>query len=118
MADAAIFTGWDAPVRGREEKSLEVFNEALQFYGRLQEEGRIESFEVAILAPHGGDLGGFILVRGDRAALDELRRDEEWLRLNARAGLVVERLGVVDAYIGEGLGRQMEIYRSQLGDLA
>ena len=29
MADAGLFIGWGAPVRGREAKSLEVFSEAL-----------------------------------------------------------------------------------------
>lgn len=34
MADTGLFTGWGAPVRGREEKGLEVFNEAVGYYGR------------------------------------------------------------------------------------
>ena len=36
MADAGLFIGWGAPVRGREAKGLEVFTEALAYYGRLQ----------------------------------------------------------------------------------
>jgi hypothetical protein len=38
MADAGLFIGWGAPVRGREAKGLEVFTEALAYYGRLQQE--------------------------------------------------------------------------------
>ena len=69
MAEAGLFIGWGAPVRGREAKGLEVFNESIEFWGRLQEAGRIESFEVVLLFPHGGDLYGFALLRGshDRA---------------------------------------------------
>jgi hypothetical protein len=37
MADAGLFIGWGPPVRGREEKGLEVFNEALGYYGEKQE---------------------------------------------------------------------------------
>src|SRR5437764_1460769 len=58
MADTGLFIGWGAPVRGREKKGLDVFNEAVQWYGQVQQDGRIESFEVALLDPHGGDPGG------------------------------------------------------------
>jgi hypothetical protein len=54
MADAGLFIGWGAAVRGREAKGLEVFNEALAYYGRLQQEGTIEGLEPVILEPHGG----------------------------------------------------------------
>ena len=64
MADAGLFIGWGEVVRGRETEALEVFNETLAYYGRLQEEGAIESFEPVFLEPHGGDLSGFILIRG------------------------------------------------------
>ena len=53
MADEALFIGWGDVVRGRESKALEVFNESLQFYGRLQQEGTIESVEAWFLGPHG-----------------------------------------------------------------
>ena len=69
MADAGLFIGWGAPVRGREAQGLEVFGEALAYYGRLQQEGVIEGFETAILEPHGGDLQGFVLVRGSEERL-------------------------------------------------
>ena len=77
--------GWGAPVRGREAKGLEVFSEALAYYARLQQEGVIEGFETAILEPHGGDLQGFVLVRGSEARLAQLRVDDEFVRLSTRA---------------------------------
>jgi hypothetical protein len=52
-------------VRGRERQALKVFGEAFEYYSRLQQEGEIESFEPVILEPHGGELGGFFLLRGD-----------------------------------------------------
>jgi hypothetical protein len=118
MAEMGLFIGWGAPVRGREAKSLEVFNEAVQFYGRAQENGRIESFEVVILEPHGGDLYGFILARGSRGQINELRGDEEFQDLNVRADLIVERLGVVDAYTDDGLGAQVERFQRHVSELA
>ena len=53
MADRLLFISWGMPDHGMEERSLEVFNEALGYYGRLQQDGRIESIEVVLLAPNG-----------------------------------------------------------------
>jgi hypothetical protein len=117
MAEAGLFVGWGAPVRGREAKGLEVFNESVEYWGRLQQEGRIENFEVVLLYPHGGDLGGFALLRGTHEQLNDVGGDEEFLRLTARAGLIVERLGVVRAALGDGLEQQIGIYQQAVGEL-
>ena len=68
MAGEALFIGWGAVVRGREQQALQVFQESMQYYGGLQQEGRIESFDVYLLAPHGGDLNGFVILRGEPLA--------------------------------------------------
>ena len=109
MAGEAIFIGWGQVVRGREQKAFEVFNDTVAYWGSLQQDGRIESFEVCLLTPHGGDLAGFALLKGDPAKLDELRRDDEFVRVYARANQVIDGLGVVDAATGERLGQQMAI---------
>ena len=59
-------------VRGREAKSREVFNEEVEYWARLQQEGQIESFEVVLLSPHGGDLSGFALLRDSGESLDRI----------------------------------------------
>jgi len=111
MAGEALFIGWGSVVSGREKRSLVVFQEAMEYYARLQEEGRIDSFEVMLLAPHGGDLGGFIILRGDRASLVEIRFSDEFERLTARATAVVNSVGVMPAYGGEALARQMGFFQ-------
>lgn len=117
MAEAALFVGWGAPVRGREAKGLEVFGESVEYWGRLQQDGRIESFEVVLLYPHGGDLFGFALLRGAHDQLNEVGGDEEFLRLTTRAGLIVERLGVVRAVVGDGLEPQIALFQEAVGEL-
>jgi hypothetical protein len=117
MADAGLFIGWGAPVRGREAKGLEVFNEALAYYGRLQQEGAIESFEPVLLEPHGGDLEGFVLLRGDEGRLAQLRVDDEFVRLSTRAGLIIEGLGVVGASLGDGLQDSIATYQQAISEL-
>lgn len=118
MADAGVFIGWGAPIHGREAKGLDVFNEALAFQGKLQEAGEIESFEVALLGPHGGGLGGFILIRGSEEQMTALAANDEFQRINTRASLVVEDLGVIDAALGEGMAEALDVYRDAVGDLA
>jgi len=118
MADAGLFIGFGAPVRGRESQAVELFNEALAYYERLQEEGEIESFEPVFLEPHGGDLGGFILLRGDAEKLASLRVSEEFIQLSLRAGMITENFGVVGADLAERLQRQMAYYIEQIGAFA
>jgi hypothetical protein len=117
MADDALFIGWGEVVRGRERKAIEVFNESLRYYAQLQEDGKVESVEPWFLAPHGGDLAGFILLRGQREQLDEIERSPEFERLQTRASLIVDRTGVINAYTGEALGRLLGQFEEASGDL-
>ncbi len=112
MAGDALFLGWGPVVRGRELKALEVFQETLTYYGTLQQDGRIDSFEPVLIALHGGGMAGFILLRGSRASLDEVRSSEEFRRLVARAASIVDDVGVIDAYTGEALAQQMAIFQA------
>ena len=118
MADAGLFIGFGQPVRGRESQAIELFNEAVGWYGRLQEEGEIESFEPVFLEPHGGDLGGFILIRGDAEKLAALRVSEEFTQLAIRTSLIVENFGVVGADMGERLQAQVAFYTDQIAAIA
>jgi hypothetical protein len=116
MADEALFIGWSDVVRGRERQALDVFNESVQYYGQLQQDGRIERFDAWLLAPHGGDLNGFFLLHARREQLDELQRSAEFELLLTRAGMIVERLGAVNAYSGEALGRLMGQFQQAAGE--
>ena len=118
MATGALVIGWGPAVRGREHKALQVFNEAIQFYTQLQQQGTIESFEPVALEPHGGDLNGFLLIRGDREKLNALRTSEEFLRLSNRAALIVDNFGVITAFIGEELQRLFTDFGTQASELS
>jgi hypothetical protein len=118
MADAGLFIGWGQEVRGRETEAVDLFNEILDYYTRLQEEGTIDSFEPVFLEPHGGDLAGFILIRGEAEKLAALRVSEEFTQFSLRATLIVDGFGVVGADLAERLQRQMEFYMGQIGAFA
>jgi hypothetical protein len=114
VAEAALFIGFGRPARARELQAIEQFSKALSLYDELREAGEIESFEPVLLDAHGGELQGFFLIRGTREQLVRLRAEKRFRTLVARAGLVVEALGVVDAYIGSGLADQMDLYGEQV----
>jgi hypothetical protein len=115
MSDFGLFVGFGTPVRGREKRAVELFNESLQYYASLQQKGTIDSFEVALLEPHGGELGGFILLRGQRDKIAQLRTDQEFVRLTNKAALAVEDIGIVGAVFGGELQRQMGEYIEEVG---
>jgi hypothetical protein len=117
MAEAGLFLGWGEPVTGREAKGLEVFAEALTYYGKAEKDGRIESHETVFLGPHGGDLGGFILARGSEAQIAALRAEDEFERIITRAALVVRNVGVVDAAVGDGVQDAVAVYQAAISDL-
>jgi hypothetical protein len=114
VADAGLFIGWGQVVRGREDRALDVFNETIELYGQMQSDGRIESFEVCLLEPHGGELGGFVLLRGTEDQIDAVHRAEDFERITTKASLIVDDLGVVPAAIGASLARSMAIYQEEL----
>jgi hypothetical protein len=108
-----LFIGWGAPVRGREERGLEVFNEAVGLYGRWQQDGRIEQFDVVLLDPNPG-LGGYIELHGSAEQLTALRASEEFRRTLTDASLIVDDLRVVEGYTDAGIAREMELYQESI----
>jgi hypothetical protein len=118
MATGALFIGWGPAVVGREQKAIQVFGEALAYWGQLQARGVVDSFEPIQLMPHGGDLSGFMLAKGDEAKLAALMLDPEFTALNGRAQLVVTNFGVVLGYTGEGLQKLFEGFGQAAAELA
>jgi hypothetical protein len=118
MAGEALFLGWGPVVRGRELKAFQVFRETVEYYGQLQQEGKIDSFEPVLVAPHGGDLGGFVLLRGERGKLDEVRSSEEFERLLVRAASVVDNVGAINAVTGESLAQGLSRFQAASEELA
>ena len=110
MAERAVFIGFGVPVRGREERAVAVFNDFVALFGRIAGDGRIESMDVTLLDPHGGDLGGFFMVHGTEDQCAALTNDEEFRRAVIDANLIVDNFGVVPAATGQAVGDEMAMY--------
>lgn len=113
MADRVLFISWGEGVFGREERGLEVFNEAMGLYGRMQQEGRIESFDVALFDPSTG-VDGYIALHGSSEQLNTIRDDEDFRRTMYDASLIVQDLRMANGYTNAGIAREMQMYQEAI----
>ena len=114
MADRVMFISWETPVLGREQRSLEVFNEAMGLFGSMQQDGRIESFDVVVMRPN-GQLDGYVQLHGTADQLAAVRESEDFQRNTADAVMCVDGLRQLDGYANEGVAEQMGIYQEAIG---
>ena len=103
MANRVIFIGWNRPAVGREQEAAQLWQKAMAYYGTLQADGKIESFEPILLTAHGGDPNGFVMIKGEDEKLAEVRREDTFTDLVIEGGWCLEGFGVVTGYVGEGV---------------
>ena len=74
---------------------------------------------MAVLPQNDRDLRGFILLRGTVKQINLLGDDEEFQRLLSDVQVVVDRVGVIDAFVDEALTRTMHQYQDvgRIGEL-
>ena len=113
MADRVLFISWGENVAGREQRGLAVFNEVVGMYGQMQQDGRIESFDVVLLNP-GTGVDGYMEIRGSADQLHALRESDEFVKSITEAGLIVQDLRVVEGYTGAGIARVMAMYQEAI----
>ena len=114
MATACLFIGWDRPIPGKDGEAYGyLMRDVTEQFQMLQKQGWFESFDFVGLTPHGGDLNGFILLRGERAKLDELRRTDEFEAFAFQLMTMFDRVGVVPGLSWEGIQKVMARRRAQ-----
>ena len=116
MADAGLFVGWGAVVRGREAESLEVFNETLAYFAGQRGSDR----ELRAGLPRAARRRSRRIHPRARGCglVAAIRVSDEFTQLMIRAGFIVDGLGVVGADLAGRLQQQMEYYTSQIGAFA
>jgi hypothetical protein len=109
MATACLFISWNRPMAGRENDAFGfLMREGLAQIEKFQKEGWFESHEVIALTPHNGTTNGFILLKGERAKLDELRRTDPFERLSMQLMRAMDGYGVVPGVTLEGMRKVQE----------
>ena len=103
MANRILFIGWNRVVAGREQQGMNLWQKAMEYYEGLKSGGRIESYEPVLLSAHGGDLNGFIILRGDAEKLAGVREDNIFMDLASEAEYCLDGFGIVGGYIGDSI---------------
>lgn len=106
-ANAGILIGWDRARAGREAAAVGGFGEWMSYVQKLQAEKQIDSFEPVMLNPHGGDLNGFTLIRGERAKLNQLRESDQFKDWVSWGAFNLDGFGVLDCALGDEIGQMM-----------
>jgi len=114
MAEAGFWVAWGLPTQGREVQALDLLKETTGYLEGLTRGGQIERFDIAILKPQTTELGGFILVQGTQEQIDTLRHDEAFQVWVNRVQLVADQVGIVDAWIGDGIADAIDLYEQAL----
>ncbi len=65
---------------------MQLWQKSMEFYGGLQSNDRIDSFEPVILSSHGGDLNRYMLLRGNADKLADVQEDDIF------RNIVIERI--------------------------
>ena len=118
MAEAGVWVAWGIPTRGRERQALDLLRNSLTDYlETLSREGRIERFDAALLRPQSTELGGFILIQGTTEQIDALRTDRDFQTWVTQVQLVADKVGVVDAWVNDGLPAAYDLYEDALRKL-
>ncbi len=114
MKSNALFFAWNRSIPGRERISHEHFQEFVEYLGGLQKKGSIASFEPIFLNPHGGDMNGFFLIRGEPAKLEALTGSPDWERQITRAAMHLQGVGVVGAAGGELIRQRLDLWKQAI----
>ena len=118
MSEAGVWVAWGIPTRGRERQALDLLKNTVTGYlERLSREDRIERFDAALLKPQSTELGGFILIQGSHAQIDALRTDRDFQTWVTQVQLVADKVGMVDAWVGDGLSDAYALYEKALHKL-
>ncbi len=114
MASSVVLFGWNRSIPGREKISAGHFDEFLKYLGGLQQKGAIETFDVVFLDIHGGDLNGFVLIKGESAKLDTLLSTTDWITHITRASLHLDGSGVIRGVTGDEVMKRMAIWMTAI----
>lgn len=115
MSDSIIFIGWNRSHVGLEKQSMKTFARAIEYFSKLQKDGKIESCDIVALSPHGGDLNAFVMLKGEGQKLAEIKRDNTFIQLAYEANFCTQGYGIVTGHIGDGAIKALSHWASFAG---
>lgn len=110
MSSNCVLLGWNRAVPGREMLSAQHFQEFSEYLGAQQRSGAIASFDVVFMDPHGGDMNGFFLIRGEPQKLQALLAGDDWLKHQIRGVQNMLGFGIIRGATGAEAARRMQMW--------
>jgi hypothetical protein len=107
MSNHVVFFGWDRPIPGREAMAQELFSTFLNVLETARKNGQVDSYEPVLIDPHGGDLNGFFLIRGEQKGLDTFLHSEPFVDVRVRAHAYLMGTGTLRGVVGQELQSRM-----------
>jgi hypothetical protein len=109
MSDYGHVTAWSGIRAGREAQAMQLWADAVELYEKAVANGLIEEYETQIFMPTGSALPtGIITLWGTEDQVDAMDRNADRMRLQTRAGLILEGLvqtrSVRGTAVLEGIG--------------
>jgi hypothetical protein len=112
--ESALFVSWDRPIPGQESKAIELYRSTVAYCAKQAAAGLITSFEPMLLSAHGGEINGFVVIRGRREKLDTFLNSDGFQDLIVKGMLILHGLSVVPGYVGEELEKLLTRVQNQL----
>lgn len=108
MGHAVLYIGFKGPHAGMDEKAFGFLTTEGAAFLKKHEGKYFERMEMIALTPHGGGFGSSIILFGDRAKLDELRRTDEFEAFSLQLNRLFDGYGVVPGLSQVGIEAVMK----------
>jgi len=103
MGHAVLFMSWNRPHVGMEDKAFGYVSSDGRAYLEKLKGKWFDRMEMIALTAHGGDTNGCVILFGDRAKLDELRRTDDFEAFSMTMGGMFDKWSVVPGLDYEGI---------------
>ena len=109
VVELGVIVKWGKLVPGREEKAVEVFGDAIAYFGELLAAKRLTSFEPYMYQTSDLDSDvGFFIFKGPQQEIFKMFEEDKFLMIREKAFYTVEHLKIDLLTVGEGISSQLE----------
>ena len=113
--DGGIRVAWGKVRDGREKQALELFQDAVTYYGKKMADGKVTYFEpFFLLTGDQSENTGFFIVKAPIAEIFTILDEEEFKQLNTRAYSLLDHFRIDLLTVGEGIEAQLKRYEKSL----
>lgn len=116
--ESGLLIRWGKLVDGREHQAMDLFAEALTYFGEKMAKKQITFFEPFLF--NGGEYEyeqGFFVLKGPKAEIDKIVTEEEFHVLQTKAILLTKYFEIKSLYVGDDVLTQVGRINKVLADL-